>query len=327
MKINSALFRTNFKGYDALPLKGIYLEKNFCSPFFNEMSEIASKEGFEIKTICDNDQWTQDRKTIIEKDSKPYFIAYAFVSDGLLEDLANRGIDCKKTYNFIIGGDTFIGKYPNGEKWILTGDKVGINVSKKDVAKTYGVDKKNIFTIPKQNYHLDTFIRPVCYPYVLVNDYNLVNENLAEIDDNSVEFNQFLSKSNRFNNNLLEEYCGPNIICSALSGLGFIPIRIAGVYGEEINFLNAIVNKHNDGTISYITNSSDTGNNNFYKKIQNTFEKDLRKKLPNISEIYFVQGKDSKHSSKINYMMSTLKHQGGGIHCMSLEEPNFEVWA
>jgi len=331
----------NFKGYDALPLKGIYLEESYCEPFVDEMKVIANQEGFEIKTAYDNDQWIQDDKTIIERASKPFLIANGEVSDNFINELKRHGIDGKRTTGFLSGGDTFIGKYPNGEKWILTGEAVGATVSKKAVSEAYEISEKNIFTLPKQNYHLDTFIRPVGYPYILVNDFNLVDKNIQMLDDGTEEFEEYRRQYERFKRNLDEKYFGINTICNALVARGFVPIKIAGVYGPEINFMNAIINRHQDGTLSYITNSSDTGNNDFYKKIQDRFQKDLEEKVPNLSKTYFVKGNEAQYQGKrfygigienkkpnpkLNNMMATLRYQGGGIHCMSLEEPDFQAW-
>ena len=341
MKITSPTTKNNFKGYDALPLKNIYLEESYCEPFIDEMKAIAQQEGFEIKTAYDNDQWIQDDKTIIEKASKPFLIANGEVSDNFIGELKRQGIDGKRTSGFLAGGDTFIGKYPNGDKWIITGEAIPFKTLRKEVSDTYGVSEKHIYSLPKQNYHLDTFIRPVGYPFVLVNDFQLVDKNIQMLDDNSPEFDEYKKQYEKFKKNLSEKYMGINTVCNALQARGFIPVKIAGVYGPEINFMNAIINKHSDGTISYITNSSDTGNNDFYKKIQDRFEKDLREKVSNLSETYFVKGNEAQYQGKrfygigienqrpnpkLNNMMATLKYQGGGIHCMSLEEPDFEAW-
>lgn len=327
MKIGFTPFKLNFNGYDALPLKNIYLERSYCEPFIDEMKDIAKTEGFGIKTAYDHDKWIQDDKTIIEKDGKPYLIANGDVSNNFFSELNQQGIKGEKSYDFLTGGDTFIGKFPNGEKWMLSGELIKAGCNKKSISDAYEIKEENIFSIPKQNYHLDTFIRPINYPFVLVNDFNLVDKNIHKISQNSEKFSEFIQEYNSFKRSLNKHYCGANIICKALEGIGFVPIRIAGVYGPKVNFLNAIVNKHKNGTISYITNSSKDENFEFYTKMQEMFEKDLRDKIPDISRVYFVEGKNSDYQGHCgNYMMSTLYWQGGGIHCMSLEEPNFKAW-
>lgn len=96
--------------------------------------------------------------------------------------------------------------------------------------------------------------------------------------------------------------------------------------------MNAIINKHPDGTISYITNSSKS-NDPVDAEYQRIFEKDLRKKLdelaendenaPKLQDIYFIEGKLYDFG---NEMTDNILEGSGGIHCMTLEEPNFELW-
>ena len=96
---------------------------------------------------------------------------------------------------------------------------------------------------------------------------------------------------------------------------------------------NAIVNKHEDGSISYITNSSKCNDRNL-SKYQDIFEKELKRKLQNIRaqdpsaptlrNIYFIQG---ENYGKTNEVMDNLIEGAGGVHCMCLEESNFDIWA
>ena len=89
--------------------------------------------------------------------------------------------------------------------------------------------------------------------------------------------------------------------------------------------MNAIVNKHEDGTISYITNSTEC-ENEFISNIQKAFEEELREKAPNIDKVYFVCGNKDYITYDSNYIMDDLGIRNGGIHCMTLEEPNFSTW-
>ena len=327
MKINSSFIKPNFKGYDAVPLKNIYLSELYSKPFVNEMKIVARQEGFEIRTWEDMDRWPQDRKCFLEKNGRPFLIADEEVSRKFMRQMHRKGVMGKRIYGFLEGGDTFIGKYPNGEHWLITGKNVGeIPLEhRKIISSIYNIDEKNIFEIPKQNFHIDMCVRPIGYPYVLVNDFDLVDKNMEKIIKPFEESQSFMQDYNQYKEYLKYNYSSTDEICSSLIEAGFIPIRIAGVYGDEVNFMNGIVNKHSDGTISYITNSSDTGCNNFYKKMQEIFEQELRAKVPNISKIYFIKGKTA--GSGINYIMSILRYKFGGIHCMSLEEPDFEAWA
>ena len=65
----------SFKGYDAAPLKRIYLEANTCSPFQKEMQKVGRQEKIEITPIPSRRRWIQDMKTVIEKDNKPFMLA------------------------------------------------------------------------------------------------------------------------------------------------------------------------------------------------------------------------------------------------------------
>ena len=117
----------------------------------------------------------------------------------------------------------------------------------------------------------------------------------------------------------------------ALKAQGFIPIRIAGDYGFKtngINYINGIVNKNPDGSISYITNSTRNTSCEILDKI---FEEDLKRALEGkveLKNLHFVSGKKVKNSNyNENSLMRNMRELSGGIHCMTLEEPNFEIMA
>ena len=165
------------------------------------------------------------------------------------------------------------------------------------------------------------FIRPIGYPFVLVDNPQLVKEKYKELNKNG-EFDELIREFNKFEKSRKENYQNPKKTVSALKKAGFIPIEIAGNYGSGINFINAVVNKHSNGSISYITNSSKTYDG-IATKLQEEFEKDLRAKAPDINKVYFISGPLQKNA---NFMMDQLSMFGGGIHCLTTEEVNFEVW-
>ena len=320
----------SFKGYDATPLKSLYIEKATSEPIKSEMQEIADKEGFSLRMTTDYLKWAQDDKNIIEKNGKPHLIGNLRVDEGFMKDIKRTyGITSSYAKTFVTGGNSFFGKYPNGDKWLLIGeDEIRKSKTKSDVAREYGIEEKNIFTIPQQYYHLDMFMRPIGYPYILVDSPELVKKKISKIPflkspyehtNLRNNFNSFERKRNAIG------YSSSQETVKALEKAGFIPIEVAGVFGNGINFMNAIVNKHPDGSISYITNSTSC-ESPFLSEIETEFEKELREKVPNIKAVYFVEGKDAKTLSAPNYMMENIQHHGGGIHCMSLEEPNFEIW-
>lgn len=320
----------SFKGYDAAPLKRVFIESSTCAPIKQEMEDISTKENFKIGYTSDYITWAQDDKTIIERDNKPHLIANVRSDDWFLYDIQRTyGITTSRAKTFTTGGNSFIGKYPNGEKWMLIGeDEVHRSKTKEDISKEYDVDVKNIFTIPQQSYHLDMFMRPIGYPFVLVDNPSLVKKKIDKMPMRISPYEQIQLRKNfeNFDRNRKEAgYTSCEDTIKALKKAGFVPIEIAGVFGSGINFLNAIVNKHSDGTISYITNSTSC-DSPFISRIEKAFEKELREKVPNIDKVYFVAGEDGVNIYNENYMMNNLLTLGGGIHCMSLEEPNFEIW-
>lgn len=320
----------SFKGYDAAPLKRVFIEKATSDPINEEMKAIAKEEGYKLRYATDYLKWAQDDKTIIERNNKPHLIGNFRPDEDFMRDM-EQNYDIKSTYakTFVTGGNSFIGKYTNGEKWLLIGeDEIHGDKTKTAISEEYGIDEKNIHTIPQQYYHLDMFMRPVCYPYVLVDNPKLANKTIEKMNwiKYPYDYIHIRNNFNEFEESRSEHYSSAKRTIEALKGAGFIPIEIAGVFGSGINFLNAIVNKHKDGSISYITNSTKCGSP-LISELEKAFEEDLREKVDNIDKVYFVRGSAEEPSELSNYMMRNLLKYGGGIHCMSLEEPNFEIWA
>ena len=89
--------------------------------------------------------------------------------------------------------------------------------------------------------------------------------------------------------------------------------------------MNAIIHKRNDGKLVYITNSAENlGKGRTEEQLQKMFEKDLRKKVPNIAKVDFILGKKARffgENNIFNYLISD-----GGVHCMCAEEPDFDKW-
>lgn len=135
----------------------------------------------------------------------------------------------------------------------------------KSISKLYGVKEENIFLIDQQDYHLDLSIRPIGYPYVLINEPQPTSKN---------------KKANNAHNFQLLAY---KKALQQLKNAGFHPISIKGVYGYGVNFINAAVNKYQDGSITYITNSSKCDDKNL-SKYQDLFEKELKSKLQNVKK-------------------------------------------
>lgn len=328
MKINSA--NISFKGYDAAPLKRVFIEKSSCAPIKDEMEFIAKQEGYTIGYATDYLKWAQDDKTIIERNKGPHLIGNFRPDEGFMRDMeSNYQIPSTYAKTFVTGGNSFIGKYPNGEKWLLIGEsEIHENKTKNDIAEEYGIKEENIHTIPQQLYHLDMFMRPIGYPYVLVDNPQLVKKQIERMNwiKHPYDFIHLKNGFNYFERSRSEDYSSCEETIYALKEAGFEPIEVAGVFGSGINFLNAIVNKHANGKISYVTNASFC-ESPLISELEEKFEKELRRKVNNIDSVYFVSGHSQDISELSNYMLQNLEVLGGGIHCMSFEEPDFEAWA
>ena len=316
----------SFKGYDACPIKNLYVDSVGFKPFHHEMKEIANKEGVGLVEMNDSLKWMQDNKILLQRGNKEILLNNGVVSYNVLNYFNRRGIESKNQYGFVTGGNCFLGKNDKGERWVMAGAKQSFIIDSKEdlIADAYEVDKKNIILIPRQDYHLDMFLRPVGYPYVLVDDPELDIKNLRELNSDSPVIKKTIEYLEALINSKSKPQCKDTI--KALKDAGFVPIRIAGNYLKGINFMNAIVNRHKDGTMTYITNSSLSENNKDFSKLQEIFEAELKAKVPDIKKVYFIKGKQ-ENSLCDNEMMSHLEWQGGGIHCLCLEEPDFEAWA
>ena len=153
---------------------------------------------------------------------------------------------------------------------------------------------------------------------------NMAIQNASEYGDKlASETSDFYEKFFDTYNPLHKKYDKSDKIIKELEEQGFIPIRIGGVYGRGISYMNAIVNEHPDGTISYITNSTKGSE---FEGLDEVFERELRAKVPNLRDVYFISGGADKEYSNLNAIMEILSKHSGGIHCLTLEEPNFERW-
>ncbi|MBQ3642348.1 hypothetical protein II906_10570 [bacterium] len=338
----------SFKGYDAAPLKSLYMQglinKNHAD-VFGELKTVCEKEG--INLLLHTNQgfsekfdgkyqqripWAQDFKTFVNINGKTQILTAPFFDESEKDEKFLAELGYEKTFDsgFLIGGNSYIGKKPNGEKWVLLGEDetelrnfraYGIRYMPQFVAGNYGVKMDNIYTISQPAYHIDEAIRPVGYPYVLVNDDQMARQNAAE------QGKKIASETDKYYDNFYSnksKYVKSDQTVKELKEKGFIPIRIGGVYASGVNYMNAIVNQHPDGTISYITNSAKGSK---FEGLDEVFERDLRAKVPNIRDVYFISGKTDNKSSGSNPIMNFLSKVHGGIHCLTLEEPDFQAWA
>lgn len=189
------------------------------------------------------------------------------------------------------------------------------------ISSDYDIKPENIIRVPDCDFHIDLFMRPLNYPYVLVNDDKEIDkaiERFKEQYSNSADNKRFFTRVLESCANVQREvYSSSDELCEKLTQEGFIPIKIAGMYGPgAINFMNAVVHETEDGLV-YITNGLNT-NEDFFKTVQEDFERELLKKCPQIKRVHFITGNNT--TSIANEMMTNLEQGHGGIHCMCAEE-------
>ncbi len=188
------------------------------------------------------------------------------------------------------------------------------------LSKDFDIKKENIITFPEVDFHVDMAIRPLEYPYVLINDDKEVDKLIKKLEK-KFRFDFSAKKDIKALKDKVKkhraQYSPTDKISKKLEEKGFVPIKIAGAFGRSpVNFVNAIVQKTPDG-LAYITNSTKPSTK-VYEAMQDIFEQDLKEKCPNISNVYFING--GMRSENRNNIMYYLENGNGGIHCLCCEE-------
>lgn len=375
MKI-SGIQNISFKGYDVMPMRGFYMQglrENGEQNLFREMQGIANKEGLDLFVNQDDsisrdlnengfyDEfmsiWGQDNKAfVLNKSGKTLLCSSkepALNINGL-DELSDFQIDRKKYAPR--GGNYYIGYKENGDKWMIINSisiaddesfaKFGDTPTKEHLTELFDIKPENIYKIADFTNDIDEIIRPIGYPNVLVNDYSLSLKNLEKMKkkfpESSESYNElkdYLLKKIKEEQENLDAAPNADMLCKKLKEYGFNPIRIGGRYDFDINYMNALAFKNKKDGISYITNSTKDSYPEL-EYLEELFKKDLMKKIPEITDTYFVSGgkkeikeavpglfdiiyqKGLKHK---NVIMDILSSRGGGIHCMTAEIPEFDV--
>lgn len=359
----SNINQNNFRGYDVTRLRGFYMQglsKRGHKVVYDEMSQIAKKEGLalylnstntELKEVFDSDKkklsyWAQDCLAFIKRLNFPIILWN--IKKIPLEVQKIRPLDNFEIHpaeNYPRGGNYYLGYNEKGERWLVINsselkDEGVISPKKptmKELSDMFTVDSKNIVALELFDNDLDELIRPIKYPYVLVNDWDEalmnVNKFQKEYPKSGALFASIEDYVVRKKKSDLEpktEY-----ICNTLKNLGFIPIKIAGRYHYDINYLNALAWENDSDSISYLTNSV-KGSYLELEFFEKMFEESLRDKVSNIGNVYFVSGgprtidemESESYSNLIspgfykdNVIMDCLAVLQGGIHCLTAEIP------
>lgn len=339
--------KTSFKGYFACPIKELHIQPDYQKEFipFAKELEKKCKKYFDIviqlkgrlyksadKLKIDNDKfivhqnascWGQDNKLFLEDGS--VLIGKSANDPNTARKLAKMlNLPKKEYHKKIAGGNIFLGKDKKGKNIALIGSDVLVGTSAQKLSRTLGIEKKNLFVVPQPDFHIDLMVRPLNFPYILVGDYKLMENNidknneLSELIINNLQQHAARREEYRLSDN----YASPEEVIKSLKSQGLEPIRVPGIIGKnKANFMNAIVHQDKDGKLVYITNKSD-----FPKDLQTMFEeifkKDLMSKAPQVKEIMFING-DKLVPTSLRLLDG---ESGGGVHCLSCERPNFEAW-
>ena len=372
MNVNKST-QLNFKGYDLIPLRGLYMQgirKNGEADIYSEIKDIALKEGFDVfvnqeckKITKDLNKrasydmrlslWGQDYKSFV-KNKKGKCILWNTKEQSMKNNRTGELSDyniCESS-SLPRGGNYFLGFKENGEKWILINgstitqeEYLGTSENKTTtrlIREFFDVKQENIFFLTDYESDLDEIIRPIGYPYILVNDYKLCLDNIEKMRKQFPDSEQlyddlknYIEKKNPLNvSKKVEPSCKE--LCDKLTYYGFKPIRIAGRFHDDINYMNAFAIQNNKNKISYITNSTKYSYPEL-EYLENLFEEDLRSKVSGISDVYFVSGGPFNLNLKPkffdiviefglktrNVIMDILANRSGGIHCMCAEIPDF----
>ena len=174
-----------FKGYDARPLKALYLSSP-KKELGLELERIGKKAGFDVfipsgRTLLkaseakyayadlSNSPWAQDIATISPKKK---IITNEYYDD--FADNLSRKLGLYKDFDREIpqGGNMYYVKDTDGKDILIAGQEAQKSIDKLEGAKSIlGVDK--IEYIPQMDYHIDLFVRPLDNKRILLTDDSL----------------------------------------------------------------------------------------------------------------------------------------------------------
>ena len=352
-----------FRGYDVMPLRGFYMQgisRRGHKIIFDEMKAITKKEGLNLYFNSDNIElrpffsqltqgiswWGQDCLAFIKKNKTSNILWNSKKIDapnGSIKPLEDLKILAAE--NYPRGGNYYLGYNEKGERWLLINSMelkeedtiFSDKPSLKEISDIFEVKPENILVLDLFNDDLDEVIRPIKYPYILVNDWEEALKNAKEMYEMHSRSQYLFSPIEEYIKKKTTGMIEPKTehICKALKEFGFIPIKIAGRYHYDINYMNALAWENNSGNISYLTNSVKDS----YKELEfleKRFEESLKERVSNIDNLYFVSGgprtreeKDSDSYSNLmspgfycdNVIMDMLAVNLGGIHCLTAEIP------
>ena len=184
----------NFTGYDARKLRGLFISDKRCAEQIKKFANVLEVDIYtpsiasksirkDYAEVTNSNQfiWAQDYVTVMDTrailfDSTREHIKRVLraSTDGLSKVLKLPTI---KSEPHLRGGNFFVCDV-NGIKKLIVGDNRA-NIYPQDLfKKIFGVDE--ICPIPRLDWHIDLFIRPLDNGNVLVADYNATQKGLND---------------------------------------------------------------------------------------------------------------------------------------------------
>jgi hypothetical protein len=204
-----------------------------------------------------------------------------------------------------------------------------LEIAKEKIAKDLKLEPESVHYISQPEFHLDMKIRPLKYPYILINDYNLMIKELEKREDKSYKAKNYIKRlkrklANMTKNEVQKDYVSAVQTEKELTDLGFKVIRVPGIVDRRANFMNAVVHERDNGELVYITNKT-SFMNSFDIDLNNLFRKYLLKNAPDVKRVEFISG--PVYENGRTFLEKALDDpKNGAIHCMASERPDFDKW-
>lgn len=346
--------RPAFKGYFACPIKELHIQsarrkrysiveelQKKCGHYFRilvqsveDLTEASQFTPQNQKTIPNiyygtlNSEYGQDNKLFTENGILLLKSCDNFGWEDATKLAQHLNLPTRDVEPYIEGGNCFLGKKPDVDTFALVGQDaltkkryggsdvytVG-KIRKEKLAEALKLHPDNVHIIPQADHHLDMAIRPLKYPYVLVDNRDLTHELVRRpFQDVRSKHREYLLKRN---------FASPEEVAHALEQQGFKPIFVPGSLGydrKKLNYLNAIVHQKPDGKLVYITNRSSKSRGYLIgSDMEQVFSQHLKEQCPDVDEVIFIDGEGA--------MERCLNNESAGLHCLFSERPDFGKWA
>lgn len=339
----------SFKGYEAAKLRGLFVTDKNCAETLKHISKETGLDIFQPniasksirKELLQLEQankllWAQDYITFLNHtvkavlfDNSRDFLKRVLrsCSDGLQKELKYTPV---KSEPHLRGGNFFLCTN-NGQKELLISENRKLYPD--EILKTV-FDVKKIITIPKMDYHLDLFIRPLDNGNILVSDINLTKKGLQ----NGIEkINKYIEKNNpapqekekleniideldaaieKLNITLKFDKYKPqetvNQVTDTLKNAGYNPIRVPGSY----HYLGGLKTKERE---QELLNNFKNNSEALIEWSQNQSEKTQQK----VNQFIFLESLKSKYDKYFGTELESF-YENNFINAIVNKKPNGE---